>query len=105
MMHVCPTDVVHAPTDHVWHLLTTPRELAGWTDTTLVESPAQELREGDRVVLGAGIGHRLRVIVRVREAVRPQVLSLDIRLPFGVTNAETIDVSPIGARDSRITFN
>lgn len=105
MIRVCPTDVVHASADRIWDLLTTPRELAAWSETMLVDAPEQELRAGDHLVLGAGIGSRLRVIFHVREAVRPQLLSLDIRLPLGVTNDETIRISPIGSNESRVTFN
>jgi len=105
MLHVCPTDVVHAPADRIWYLLTTPRELAAWSDTTLVEGPEQEVNAGDRIVLGAGIGQRFRVIFHVREAVRPQLLSLHIQLPFGVTNDETIHISPVGSNGSRVTYN
>src|SRR6058998_1780419 len=50
-----------APPACIWHLLTTPGELARWSDTKLIEGPDRELRAGDRLVLGAGIGHRLKV--------------------------------------------
>ena len=85
--------------------MTTPKELAAWTGTTLVEAPEREVRAGDRVVLGASMGNWPRVIFHVREAVRPQLLSLDIRLPFGITNDETIRISPIGSSESRVTYN
>jgi len=105
MIQVCPTDIVHASAERIWNLLTTPKELAGWTGTTLVEGPEREVRAGDRVVLGASMVNWLRVIFYVREAVRPQLLSLDVRLPFGVTNDETIRISPIGSNESRVTYN
>jgi uncharacterized protein YndB with AHSA1/START domain len=105
MIAACPTDVVHVPADRIWDFLTTPRELAAWSGTMLVEAPEHELRAGDRLVLGAGTGGRLRVIFHVREAVRPQLLSLDIRLPLGVTNDETVRISPIGSTECRVTFN
>jgi hypothetical protein len=105
MRHVCPTDLVHAPAYRIWHLIATPRELAAWSGTTLVEGPEQEVAPGDRIVLGAGIAHRLRVAFHVREAVRPQRLSFHIHLPFGVTNDETIQISAIGTNGSRVTYN
>jgi uncharacterized protein YndB with AHSA1/START domain len=105
MLHVCPTDVIHAPVDRIWHLIATPRELAAWSGTTLVEGPEREVAPGDRIVLGAGIANRLRVIFDVREVVPPQRLSFHIRLPFGVTNDETIQISPVGANESRVTYN
>ena len=90
MIQVCPTDIVRASPDRIWDLLTNPWELAGWSDTALADAPEREITAGDQLVLGAGIAHRFRVVFRVREAVRPRLLSIDIRLPFGVTNDETI---------------
>jgi uncharacterized protein YndB with AHSA1/START domain len=105
MIRVCPTDIVHASAERVWKLLTTPKELPAWTGMALVEGPDREMRAGDRVVLGAGMGIPLRMIFQVREAVRPQLLSLDIRLPFGITNDETIQILRIGSSESRVTYN
>jgi hypothetical protein len=104
VIHVCPTDIVYARPDVIWQLLTTPRELARWTDTTLVEGPDREFTAGDRVVLAARIGRTLKILVDVRDAVRPERLVLDIRLPFGVTNDETIRISPVSEKATRVTF-
>ena len=105
MLHVCPTEVVHASAERVWQVLTTPRELVRWTRTSLIVAPDRELRGGDRLVLGAGVGHRMKVTFQVREAIRPQFLALDIRLPFGVTNDEVIRITPLGADACRVAFN
>jgi uncharacterized protein YndB with AHSA1/START domain len=105
MIQVCPTDIVEASPDRIWELLTNPRELADWSDTTLIEAPEREITAGDRLVLGAGLAHRFRVVFHVRQALRPRLLSIDIRLPFGVTNDETIDISPVGSDACRVTFN
>jgi hypothetical protein len=67
-MEVCPTDVVFAPAERIWRLLTDTRELAQWTGTTLVEGPAGPMSEGDHVVLGAG---PLRMTFDVLENPRP----------------------------------
>ena len=105
MIQVCPTNIVQASPDRIWDLLTNPRELARWSGTAVVEAPDREITAGDRLVLGAGIANRFRVIFGVREAVRPRLLSIDIRLPFGVTNDETIEISPVESRACRVTFN
>ena len=105
MLHVCPTDVVNAPAERIWQLVATPRELTRWSDTTVIDAPDRELRGGDRLVLGAGLGYRLKVIFHVREAARPRELALDIRLPFGVTNDEVIQITPLGENACRVTFN
>jgi uncharacterized protein YndB with AHSA1/START domain len=105
MLHVCPTDVVDAPADRVWQLVATPSELARWSGTVLSEGPQREVRAGDRLVMRAGIGRRLKVTFRIDEAIRPEQLSLHIRLPFGVTNDEIIRIAPLGRRASRVAFN
>jgi uncharacterized protein YndB with AHSA1/START domain len=105
VVEVCPSDVVNAPADRVWQLVATPIELARWSDTALIGAPDRELRAGDRLVLGAGIAHRMKVIFSVREVRRPEQLHLHIRLPFGVTNDEVIRITPLGANACRVTFN
>ena len=105
MLHVCPTNIVNAPADRIWQLLTTPKGLARWSGTRVIEAPDRELRGGDRLVLGAGVGHRMKVTFQVREAIRPEHLALDIRLPLGVNNDEVIRITPLGAEACRVTFN
>jgi uncharacterized protein YndB with AHSA1/START domain len=105
MLAVCPTDVVDAPAERIWDLVATPRELARWSDTRVVDAPDREVRHGDRFVLGAGIGHLLSVTFHVRDAVRPRTLAIDIRLPLGVMNAEVIQITPVGPAACRVAFN
>jgi uncharacterized protein YndB with AHSA1/START domain len=105
MLHVCPTDVVHATAERIWQLITTPTELARWSDTKVIEAPDRELRTRDRLVLGAGPGRRMKVIFDVEDAVRPRRLALSIRLPLGVTNTEVIEIAPVGGDACRVTFN
>jgi Activator of Hsp90 ATPase homolog 1-like protein len=105
MLHVCPTEIVHAPAERLWHLVTTPSDLARWSDTTVIEAPDRDLRPGDHLVLGAGVGHLMKVIFRVLDVVPPRRLALHIRLPFGVTNHEVVEIAPIGGGACRVTFN
>jgi carbon monoxide dehydrogenase subunit G len=56
-MEVCPTELIVAPPERIWHLLTDPLELARWSGTKLVEGPERPVRAGDRLVLRAGIMH------------------------------------------------
>jgi uncharacterized protein YndB with AHSA1/START domain len=101
-MEACPTDVLLAPAERIWHLLTDARKLAQWTGTTLVAGPAGPLRAGDRVVLRAGL---LRITVGVLAVHPPGQLVLDVGLPLGVTNHEQIQITPLDAHSSRVTFN
>ena len=101
-MEVCPTDVILAPAERIWHLLTDARELAQWTGTMLVEGPARPLSAGDHLVLRAGV---LRITFDVLDMRPPRELTLDVGLPFGITNHEQIQITPIDAQSSRVTFN
>lgn len=101
-MEVCPTDVVLAPAERIWDLLTDPRKLAQWTGTRVVEGPAGPMSAGDHVVLGAG---PLRITFDVLDMRPPRQLTLDVRFPFGITNHEQIQIAPIDAHSSRVTYN
>ena len=101
-MEVCPTDVVLAPAERIWRLLTDPRKVAQWTGTKLVEGPACPMSVGDHLALGFGV---LRITFDVLDMRPPQELTLDVRFPFGITNHERIQITPIDAHSSRVTFN
>ena len=78
-MEVCPTDVVLAPAERIWHLLTDPRELAQWTGLKLVEGPARPMRTGDHLALGFGV---LRITFDVLDMRPPRELTLDLGCPL-----------------------
>ena len=101
-MQVCPTDVILAPAERVWRLRTYPNELAQWSGTKLAEGPARAVRAGDRLVFRAGT---LQIIFDVLDMQAPRQLTLDIALPFGVTNREQIQITPIDASSCHTTFN
>src|SRR5580765_1413403 len=101
-MEVCPTEVILAPAERIWLLLTDPRKLAQWTGLKLVEGPACPMSAGDHLVLGA---FGLRITFDVLDIRPPRELTLDVRLPFGVTNHEQIQITPIDAHSSRVTSN
>jgi uncharacterized protein YndB with AHSA1/START domain len=101
-MEVCPTDVLLAPAECIWRMLTDPLKLAQWTGTTLVEGPARPVSAGDHLVLRAGV---LRITFDVLDMRPLRQLTLDVGLPFGVTNHEQIQITPIDAHSNRVTFN
>jgi uncharacterized protein YndB with AHSA1/START domain len=101
-MEVCPTDVILAPAERVWRLLTNPHELAQWSGTKLVEGPARAVSAGDRLVFRVGILH---ITFDVLDMQAPRQLTLDIALPFGVKNLEQIQITPVDAHSCRTTFN
>ena|SRR6185295_1495039 len=101
-MEVCPTDVVLAPSERIWHLITDPGRLAQWTGTRLVEGPARSISVGDHLRLRAGV---FRITFDVLDVRPPRELTLDVGLPFGVTIHEQIQITPIDAHANRVTFN
>jgi uncharacterized protein YndB with AHSA1/START domain len=101
-MDVCPTDIILAPVERIWHLITDPHELARWTGLNLVDAPARELTAGDRLVFRAGMWH---ITFDVVDMHAPRQLILDIALPLGVRNREQIQITPIEANSCRTTFN
>jgi len=105
MLHVCPTEFVRASTEQVWRTILMPHELARWTDTHLIEAPNRELRRGDRLVLGADPGHRMRVTLRVRSIVAGKECALQVYLPFGVVNDEVIRVMPFRPDACRVAIS
>jgi uncharacterized protein YndB with AHSA1/START domain len=98
----CPTDVVNAPAERIWQLITSPPEVARWTETRLVDGPNRPMQPGDRVTFRAGPG--LYVVFRVLDADLPKRLVIDVDLPFGVVNHEVLQVSPLGEGGCRVTF-
>src|SRR5476649_95522 len=101
-MDVCPTGIILAPAERVWHLVTDPRELAQWSGTKLVEAPARAVSAGDRLVFRAGPFH---ITFDVVDMQAPRQFTLDIALPLGVRNHERIQITRIDANSCRTTFN
>jgi uncharacterized protein YndB with AHSA1/START domain len=98
----CPTDVIRATPERVWGLLTNPARL-GWLGVKVIEAPARDLAAGDRLRFGPAPGLRLSWTVLSIEPLR--TLELDIKVPLGIRNHETVVVSPVGVDSCRVTFN
>ncbi len=101
----CPTEIVDAPPERVWELLTRPAQLARWSRAKLLEGPLRPLEAGDVLVLGAGIAHRLKVTIEVKAVERMRQLTLDVKLPLGVVNHEVLVVTTLALERCRVTFN
>ena len=101
-MDVCPTDIILAPAERIWHLISDPHELARWSETTLIDAPARAATAGDRLVFRAGMWQITFDVVGMQA---PRQLVLDIALPLGVRNREQIQITPIEANSCRTTLN
>jgi hypothetical protein len=63
------------------------------------------MASGDRLVLGAGMSGRMKILFLVIEAEPPRRLALQISLPFGIVNHETMVITSISGSECRVTFN
>jgi hypothetical protein len=97
----CPTDVIHATPEQVWELLTNPGRFY-WLGVKVVEAPARHLAVGDRLIFGPAPGLRLSWDVLSIEPLRR--LELDVKVPFGIRNHETVVVSPVDSENCRVAF-
>ncbi|WP_146209931.1 hypothetical protein [Vitiosangium sp. GDMCC 1.1324] len=82
----CPTDIVEAPAENIWEQLTTPCLYENWVDARLREGPDRSIVAGDRLLLGAGPGHRMRGV-------------------FDVVRHEVLRITQLGPRRCRVTYN
>ena len=101
-MEVCPSEIIQAPVQRIWHLLADPRQLAQWSGAKLDEGPQRPVREGDRFILRKR-GRRIRC--QVLDAKPLQQLSLDVQLPLGIVNHELVQLTVLRTAACRVTFN
>jgi uncharacterized protein YndB with AHSA1/START domain len=103
----CPTDIVDVPVARVWRLVSDPAALARWSGSKLRVGPSHPspLQSGDQLVLGAGLGGLFRVELDVLEVDAPAKLRVDVQLPLGVVNDETLVITEISPSSCRVTFN
>jgi hypothetical protein len=104
----CPTDIVDAPVETVWALLT---NLAGWgtffdVRVNSVEPPGPPV-VGQRMQGESGPRMlHLRVAFEfTRIDTIDHKLDIEVQLPFGITVHEALDCTPIDARRCRVNYH
>jgi len=107
MTSVCPTDVVEAPLDVVWRLLTEPAGWGGFFDVRIGHiDPPGPARVGQRVVAESGprlFHFKVSFEFTLVDAERRR-LGLQVRLPFGVTVTEDLHCAAISEGRCRVTY-
>jgi hypothetical protein len=103
----CPTEVVEAPVDVVWALLTDPARWGDFYDVrvTAVHPPGPAVVDQ---IVRAGSGPRLlhlRLTFELRR-IDPErhELAFDVRLPLGIRVHEELDCRPIGPDRCRVSY-
>lgn len=104
-IQTCPTTMIQAPAERVWHLLTTVGELKRWSGAKVVKGPDRPLATGDQIVLSAGLGRLMEVRFQVGGLERLRRLALEVHLPFGIVNHEVVVITPESDAACRVTFN
>jgi hypothetical protein len=108
MTAVCPTDIVEAPVDVVWRLLTEPAGWGGFFDVRIghIEPPGSA-RDGQRVFAESGprlLHLKVRFEFTAIDAERHR-LGLQVRLPFGVTVSEDLHCAAVSESRCRVTYS
>ena len=104
-LQTCPTAMIQAPAERVWHLLTTPSELRRWSGAKIVRGPDRPLVTGDQIVFRAGLGRLLEVRFQVTDLERLRRLALEVHLPLGIVNHEVVVITPQSNAACRVTYN
>lgn len=101
----CPTCIADAPIEVAWSLFDPARLDSWWDATTRRIVPEGSLSAGQRIEAAAGPFGIFRVSADVLEVdpVARRIRML-IRLPFGMTNDETVTLAPLGPDRCRISF-
>ncbi len=104
-IQTCPTAMVQASADRVWHLLTTPSELQRWSGIKIVNGPDRPLATGDQIVFRAGLGALLEVRFQVMDLEHLRRLALEVHLPFGIVNDGIVVITPASDGACRVTYH
>jgi hypothetical protein len=105
MLRICPTDVVSAPVERVWTLLTS--DYTTWADARLrSREPDGPAVPGQRIHLTTSeLGLTFPVQFTV-ERVDPasHTLGLLVQLPFGMMMRDTIVCTPLAPDRTRVQY-
>ena len=105
MIETCPTDVVNAPAEKIWQLVTSRDRLQRWIPMRVKTAPDRPIVEGDVVRFVAGPFGILEMKWVVGRTIEPRELQLHIELPFGIVNEEVIQIAALKSGGCRVAFN
>jgi hypothetical protein len=104
----CPTDIVNAPLEVVWGLLTEPSRWGEFYDVRILSLAPPGPAVAGQVVLGESGPRifRLRISFTFRRVdVERHELAFDVRMPLGVTVREDLDCRPVDRDRCRVNYH
>jgi hypothetical protein len=107
-LSVCPTDVIKAPIEVVWRLLSTPARWGDFFDATILSvDPPGTATAGQRITLLSGHWpFRFRLVFKFAEVnTAEHSLRLEIRLPFGIVNHEHLTCTEVSEAECRVAYH
>lgn len=107
VVSVCPIDIVYAPVDDVWELLTQTSKYDQWWDAHLERSvPEGSATPGQMVYATSDAFGRRWNVTFVIEMVNPgkHQIKFNVTLPLGIVDHATITCTPIDAASCRVQY-
>lgn len=104
----CPTDLVDAPIETVWALLTEPAGWSSFYDLRVIRvEPPGPARVGQRIFGESGPRwlHLAVTLTYTAIDVSQRSLRLEVQMPLGVAVREELSCSPINDRQCRVNYH
>ena len=108
LVNVCPIGVTSAPPEGVWRAVTAPERFGEWTDASFISaSPPGPTAPGQVIHLRAqGLGRAWPLTIEIGE-MDPghRFIDMLVRLPFEITVAEHLTLTPTPEGGTLVRFN
>jgi hypothetical protein len=103
----CPTEVVDAPIEHVWSLVTTPEQWGGFYDLVVTGvTPRGSAQVGQEVIgVTRAWGLPWRIFARFMEVNEStHSVRIDFQMPFGLRVVEAMHLTKVAPEKCRVTY-
>ena len=104
----CPSEIVDAPVETVWALLTEPAGWSSFYDLRVIRvEPPGRARVGQRIFGESGPRwlHLTVTLAYTAIDVSQRSLRLEVQMPLGIAVREELSCSPINERQCRVNYH